>query len=118
MSKVSLAVVLAAPLLAACPPAHAKSGVVDRVAMQWQSVEASSPVIAEAFLQSLIALSEDDPWTAARARADAFLVAQQCGLVIAGPQRICAPCELPRREQDRPAYLKCLSRRLQCLGTH
>lgn len=111
-----LAVALVMLPLAACHP-HQPEVVVPRVVLQWQSVAVDSPLIAEAYLQSLIALTEDDPWSAARARDYAFQVAQQCGL-ITGQRQACAPCEAPRRELDRPVYMKCLSRRLQCLGAH
>jgi hypothetical protein len=113
-----LVMALAASLLTACPAHVRPDATAQRVVLQWRTVEAYSPLIAEAYLQSLIALSEDDPWTAARARQDAFLVAQQCGLVVPGKPQVCAPCPPPQREQERNAYVACLSKRLQCLDTH
>lgn len=106
---------LAALALSACATTASSPQVDTHTARrQWQAVESSSPLIAAAYLQSLVALSEDRPEEAARAREMAFALARQSGL-IASQRQACAQCEWPRTEGEVPRYVGCLEQRLTCL---
>lgn len=86
------------------------------VEAQWRNAEADSPLIVEAYLQSLIALSDYDPLTAYQARDRALKLVREAGL-IAPQHQTCAPCPIPKTDQDYARYRNCLAWRVQCLGS-
>ena len=110
------AVLLAALSLAGCAATSPHRQGETIALRQWQGVASSSPLVAAAYMQSLIALTEDGP-EAAVAREEAFALARECGLLTVRRQRpACGSCDPPAGEEDRPRYLSCLARRLNCLA--
>jgi hypothetical protein len=105
-----VAVVLA---LTACRSVNTqvKGELNPAAADQWRAVQSESPLIAAAYMQSLIALLEDAPERAAHARQQALSLARQSGVVTARP-RACKACPA---ESDLRLHAACLVERLRCL---
>ena len=105
-----VAVVLA---LTACASVNTrvKEELNPAAADQWRAVQSGSPLIAAAYMQSLVALLEDTPERAAHARQQALSLARQSGIVTAR-SRACKAC--PAESDPRP-NVACLAERLRCL---
>ena len=109
---VALLVVGLAAACASVPPPIPDRPVVDH--HQWRVVETSAPLVGEALLQGLLALSEKDPELASQAREQALDLARRAG-VVTTPRTVCQFCALPRNEGEVPNHMVCLAQRLNCL---
>lgn len=108
-------VALTSVALAACATTQQSAPRETRVEVQqWRSVESDSPLVAAAFLQSLLALTEESPEEVARARRQAFDLARRAG-VITIQRQVCAPCEPPKAEADLRRHMACVIGRINCL---
>jgi hypothetical protein len=107
----AVAVALAASACATVPDRNSDLVVDHR---QWWTVQAQAPLVAEALLQSLLALEETDPMSAARARQQAVDLARRAG-VVTTPRVACNDCALPKNDGEVPNHMACLIQRVNCL---
>ncbi|HVE81625.1 MAG TPA: hypothetical protein VND93_02210 [Myxococcales bacterium] len=83
-------------------------------AEQWRTVETQAPLVGAAFLECLVAFSENDPGSVTRARARALDLARQAGVVTV-PAQVCNACPAPRTYAELQGYQSCLRVQLNCL---
>jgi hypothetical protein len=107
--------VLIAVTATACvtaPPYVPDGAALER--QQWQTVQSEAPLVGEALLQSLLALEETDPFSAAQARQQAVDLARRAG-VVTTPRLVCNACELPKNDGELSGHMACLRQRINCL---
>jgi len=115
-AKVKFGGLLVLLLASGCPP-QATQTIPDQVVVdwrQWQLVEREAPLVGDALIVSLLALSDPDPIAAAVARDQAIDLARRVGLVTT-QRRVCQPCPQPRTEGELVNRRACMAQRLVCL---